>query len=281
MKNVSPANKRDAWKAKLRPDRAVANRQVSRVPITLIFAILVTTPCIWSQSSAGSVGENQRFSYGAETDFSSNYVWRGILVDDGPVMQPSAWLSFSDFTLIGWSNLNLTQTPRSRRLDATNLTVAYDRMWKELAIEPTLEVYLGRPAVGFQDPNTLEGALNLSFPAGPLRLFTKQSVDLLAYRGAYFGQAGAAYEGRLTNSTAFAVSLRSGWSSSRFNAAYIGADKPAFNFVGVKGSITHYVRRSWYLRPHVEFDRTVDPQLRQFLLSPSVFSFGLEIGCRF
>lgn len=278
MKSKSPPKDHESWKATHGQHRPAAIWSISKLSVTLIVAILLAAPCLWPQNSAGAAGENQKFSYGAETDFNSNYVWRGILVDDGPVMQPAAWLSISDFTLIGWSNLNLAHTPQARRLDATDLTLLYDRSWRHLAIEPSFEAYLGRPAVGFQDPNTLEGALNLSCPAGPFRLFTKQSVDLLAYRGAYFGQAGAAYARRLTKRTAFDISVRTGWASSRFNAAYIGIEKPALNFVGAEGSITCYVNRSWYLRPHAEFNRTVDRQLRLSLPSPTVFSFGLEMG---
>src|SRR5215510_2372242 len=54
--------------------------------------------------------------FGAEMDFNSGYVWRGLLLNDGPVMHPSAWISKSGLTLLAWSSLPLTTTLETERL---------------------------------------------------------------------------------------------------------------------------------------------------------------------
>ena len=38
-------------------------------------------------------------SFGAELDGNSRYVWRGLALSSGPVLQPSAWVSLAGFTL--------------------------------------------------------------------------------------------------------------------------------------------------------------------------------------
>src|SRR6266404_4893354 len=38
----------------------------------------------------------QKISYGVEGDFNSAYVWRGIVLNNRPVVQPSVWISVSD-----------------------------------------------------------------------------------------------------------------------------------------------------------------------------------------
>src|SRR2546427_5785026 len=55
------------------------------------------------QSATQESAASSTFTYGAETDFNSSYVWRGLLLDDRPVAQPSAWISAFGFTFTAWS----------------------------------------------------------------------------------------------------------------------------------------------------------------------------------
>ena len=126
----------------------------------------------------------------------------------------------------------------------------------------------------------MEGSLKLSYPIGPLRIFTTHAVDVLAYRGSYFGEAGLEYERQVTKNTEFTVSVRSGWASAKFNDVYIGVDKSAFNFVGVEGSLTYYLGRRMYIRPHIEFSSITDRRLRGQLEPANTVKFGLAFGFR-
>ena len=271
-----------------RPAKILKRTQASLAPL---LAIALSWPLAFAQRSPAYSSErpyfsehsedNWRLSFGTETDLSSEYVWRGMVLGNRPVVQPSIWISARRFTLIASRNLTPASTPESLPLHATDLTLTYGRDWKNLRIEPAIEAYLNGRLAGIHDPNTMEGQLKLSYPAGPLRLFTIHSFDVLAYKGSYFGEAGAGYERRVTNKTSFAVSFRSGWASSKFNDAYIGVNMPAFNFVGAEGSFTRYLNRYLYLQPHFEFSNIVDRQLRQHLLRPTVINFGLTMGIEF
>src|SRR5262245_52006922 len=171
------------------------------------------------------------FTYGAETDFNSSYVWRGLLLD-GPVGQPSGWISAFGLTFTAWSNVSLTSGYGGAGLNAGGMTLAYNRDWKKFSIEAALDAYMGRQAPDIETRNTMEGSLGLSYPAGPFRIFTPHAVDVLAYRGSYFGEAGLEYEKQVMKSAEFTTSVRSGWASSKFNDVYIGVNKSAFNFIG-------------------------------------------------
>ena len=219
--------------------------------------------------------DDKKMTYGAEIDSNSGYVWRGIVLSHRPVMQPSAWISASGFTFTAWRNFLLADESE------TDLTLTYSRQWKKLTIEPTAEYYLNHPPAGAYDPNTMELALKLSYPAGPLRLFTDHAFDAITYRGSYFGQAGLTYEGRLTKRTEVAASFCAGWGSSKFNQVNIGLDKRAFNFVGLDGSLTYYLRPHLYFRPHVEFSNITDRQLRGYLSSPTFINGGFSMGVDF
>jgi hypothetical protein len=231
------------------------------------------------QSDSQASAEGATFTYGAETDFNSNYVWRGLLID-GPVEQPSAWVSAYGLTFTAWSNVSLTSAYGSAGLNAGGLILAYERDWKKFKIEAALDAYMGRQSSDIESRNTMEGSLALSYPVGPLRIFTTHAFDVLAYRGSYFGEAGLEYERQVTKNTEFTISVRSGWASAKFNDVYIGVDKSAFNFVGAEGSLTYYLGPRMYLQPHIEFSSITDQRLRGQLSPANIITFGLAFGFR-
>jgi MltA-interacting protein MipA len=220
------------------------------------------------------------FTYGAETDFNSGYVWRGLLLDEGPVMQPSAWVSAFGFTFTAYSNVALASASEGAGLNSGGLILTYERDWEKLRIEAALDAYMGRQSSDIESRNTMEGSLGLSYPVGPLRIFTTHAFDVLAYRGSYFGEAGIEYEMQVTKSAEFTISVRSGWASSKFNDVYIGVNKSAFNYVGAQGSLTYYLGPHMYLQPHIEFSSITDQRLRGQLSPANIFTFGLAFGFR-
>jgi hypothetical protein len=280
------------------------------------------------QSDSQTSEAQATFTYGAEIDFNSGYAWRGLLLDWGPVAQPSAWISAYGFTFTAWGNMAMSRASGDAGLKAVDFLLTYDREWEKLRIEAGLDAYLGRQSsniepqnpqsssigpqnpqssnigprnpqssnIGPQNPqssnigprnpqlliiesrNTMEGSLKLSYPAGPLRIFTIQAFDVLAYRGSYFGEAGVEYERQLSKNTEFMTSIRSGWASAKFNDVYIGVNKSAFNFVGAEGSLTYYRGKHLYFRPHIEFSSITDRRLRLQLSPVSIVNFGFAFG---
>jgi hypothetical protein len=233
-----------------------------------------------AETPAQLTDKESTFTYGAEMDFNSRYVWRGLLLDDGPVGQPSAWISAFGFTLTAWSNVAMTDASGVAGLNSGGLILTYDRDWEKLRLEAALDAYMGRMSSDIESRNTMEGSLKLSYPAGPLRIFTTHAFDVLAYRGSYFGEAGLEYERQVTKSAEFTISVRSGWASSKFNDVYIGVDKSAFNFVGAEASLTFYLGSRMYFRPHIEFSSITDRRLRGQLAPADIVTFGLAFGLR-
>ena len=236
-------------------------------------------PTTDSTETPAQLAEKQSsFTYGAEMDFNSRYVWRGLLLDDGRAGEPSAWISAFGFTLNAYSYVALTSASGSAGLRSGGLILTYDRNWEKLKIEAALDAYMGRQSSDIESRNTMEGSLKLSYPVGPLRIFTTHAFDVLAYRGSYFGDAGLEYVRQFTKNTEFTISVRSGWASAKFNDVYIGVDKSAFNFVGVEGSLTYYLGRRMYFRPHIEFSSITDRRLRGQLAPANIVNFGLAFG---
>jgi hypothetical protein len=167
-------------------------------------------------------------------------------------------------------------------LNTGGLMLTYERDWEKLKMETTLDAYTGQQSsgirTGIEARNTMEGSLKLSYPAGPLRIFTTHAFDVLAYRGSYFGEAGLEYERKVTKSIEFTTAIRSGWASARFNDVYIGVNKSAFNYAGAEGSLTFYLGPRLYFRPHIEFSSITDRTLRSQLSPANIVNFGLAFG---
>lgn len=225
--------------------------------------------------------EQVKFAWGVENDFRSSHVWRGLVISDQPVLQPEAWISVSGFTLDAWSNLTLRDTTEHTRPRIMELSLQYEHNWRKLRIEPTLEADFYRDPLNVESSKWVESSLRVSYPVGPLRVFTGQSFEVSDYRGAYFGEAGIEYERRLPKNIELEIIPSVGWASAKFNQANIGIAKAGFNLVAVEGELTYYVNKNLYMRPELGFSRIMDGQLRAAALHPTFLTFGLTFGVGF
>src|SRR5262245_54965079 len=157
------------------------------------------------ETPAQLTDEPSTFTYGAEMDFNSAYVWRGILLDDRPVWLPSAWISAYGFTLTAWGNVAMAGASEGAGMNPGGLILTYEHDWENLKIEAALDAYMGQQSPDIDARSTMEASLKLSFPAGPLRIFTTHAFDVLAYRGSYFGEAGLEYKKQVTKNTEFTI----------------------------------------------------------------------------
>ena len=89
-----------------------------------------------------ATGVAEPLTVGLEADFASRYVWRGIALSDGPVLQPSAWVSFAGLTLTPWANIAFSDGSAPAGLNELDLTLDYSRDVFDLTVNPSFSVYL-------------------------------------------------------------------------------------------------------------------------------------------
>jgi hypothetical protein len=217
-------------------------------------------------------------SYGVEIELSSGYADRGVVISDRPVVQPVTWVSGSVATFSVWSNFTLAETTDGSRPQTLEMELTRAHEWRNLTIEPAIRVFFYRDPLSIYSSRSIESWLYLSYHVGPFRLFANQSVDVLAYKGAYFGEAGIAFERRVSRRIEVGGSFNTGWASSTFNDGYVGIDKSALNLTGVEGWLTVYVKPQFYVGPHFQFTTTVDRAVRAELAQPTLFFVGLSMG---
>lgn len=239
--------------------RARVHRRYRMIPIQLMLVL------------AGSTA--MAVSFGFDADCNSRYVWRGIALSDGWVVQPDVWVSAGGATVSVWTSMPLQGDDRYYLSDV-DATASYGLELWSLGIEPSVAVYM-YPA---GDPTSVEAAVALAYPLGPFSITSNHSVEVLSSPGAYFGDIGVEYSRDIIcDRVALEANGWTGVGSSRFNEANIGVSRFALNAAGVGVGVPV----SWgilTIRPHAEFSTIIDGVLRDRLAADGVPATNLSVG---
>ena len=219
----------------------------------------------------------QNVSWGAEADFNSRNVWRGIAWTHGPVFQPAAWASWGNTTVSVWSNMPLSHEARRGEFDQVFFSLTHEIKAGRWKLEPAVQGYYWQGLVGEGTAKTLELAFRASTPVGPLRFVTSHTGDVATYRGACVGDAGL--EGkRIWRGLEWEANGVVAWANSGFKETYAGAGRSGLSYAQWGAAATRRARQSWYWKPHAEFVVIVDPVMRRSLGNTTLFSGGIALG---
>jgi hypothetical protein len=174
-----------------------------RIALPAALVLLFLSPGLAQEKAPADAG--LKSSWGAETFFYSRYVSKGIASSDGPVLQPSAWVTLDDFTLTYFGNLVLNREERQGRFNEADISLAWTREWKGFSIEPifTLHTYPNT-----EDQSQYETGLTLARDLGPWRLSTFNSVTFaVSEKATYFGEIALGYQQDLLERLSFTAEL--------------------------------------------------------------------------
>jgi hypothetical protein len=233
-------------------------------------------------SGAPAVGQEipQRMTYGVEIAFRSGHADRGFIINDRPVVQPVMWFSGNGTELSAWSSFPVAQTTDGARPRIVELELTHEHTWGKVTVGPALRMFFYHDALSADRDRSLEGWLKLSYDVGPFSVFTRHSIDILTYKGAYFVDAGISSEHHLSPPLELGGSLGAGWASARFNDAYAGLARRALDRVSAETWLTVY-RKRFYVSPHFEFSTIIDPAVRGATTRPTYLLFRLSMGGEF
>jgi len=233
-------------------------------------------------ATAPAFAQGQRpLSYGAEIAFRSGHADRGFLINDRPVIQPVTWLSASGTDFSVWSSLPVAQTSDGSRPGILEIEVAHRREWGPVTIGPSVRTYFYRDPLSPFSTRSIEGWLYLAYDAGPFRLFTNHSLDVLTYKGAYSVDAGLEAAGHVSALVEMSGSVSVGFGSAAFNEAWVGVARTALDRFGATASLTAHLDQHLYIGPHIEFSTILDRRVRTAAWRPTYVLFGLTVGGEF
>ncbi|MBI2081989.1 MAG: hypothetical protein HYT76_00320 [Deltaproteobacteria bacterium] len=222
------------------------------------------------------LAENKgNLSYGAETNFASRYVWVGIPLSDGPVLQPSAWVSLNKVTLRTRGNLVLIEETNEGQFNEVDFFLDSTHEWRQISFNP----WLGFFFFPNQDvsPTSFAG-LTVSYPISIIRIFTSHVADLIAHPGMYFGEVGISYDRNWGSQLSFKSSTSIGWGSPLFNEVMVGPSRSALNAHLVAASLTWKPQKYLFVRPYAGLSVILDSGLRRELDDPTILLGGLAMG---
>jgi len=223
-------------------------------------------------------GKNKGLNLGFELDFASQYVWRGIALSQGPVLQPSLWTTYRGFTFSIWGNFVLNDEPNQGQLNEVDFTLGYGRRSRHFFFNALMYFYL----FPHQDvPATGEGSAVFGFEWASVRVYTNQNSDFIANPGSYFGIFGVSYEKKFHPKLTMKTTAELGWANGSFNQANFGVSKFAANLIDWELEFQWKLRSPFYLRPYLEVDVLLDSELRRSVAHPNIVSGGLGVGFQF
>ena len=228
---------------------------------------------------AAKVSEESHVSFAQEIDFTSQYVWRGFALSDGPVMQPESSLGIYDLTLNLWANFVLNDEPGQGKFTEVDPSIDYYFKLGGFEFQPSFEYYFYPNQTN--SPSTGELSLWIAYTLGPVQIFTDQIVDVVRNAGAYYGDFGVQHERKLVEKLDLRVSAALGWASFQFNDLYGGVSKTALNVFLGDLELTYRPFKHLYLRPHMQVSALIDPDVRAAASDPTIVSGGLALGLTF
>ncbi len=228
---------------------------------------------IWSiAGSFAGAGEDPNISVTVASDFFSKYVWRGQLLVNDWVAQPSVSLGYQGFTASLWSNFCLTN-----EIDAQSEFTEFDYALDYTAALPGQDLLsFSVGAIYYRFPNqpfdpTLEvyGGLSAALPLTPaVKVFydTGDSVDEDGIEGTYIQfSVGHSIEKiqKWTEECYCDLQLGAsvGYATSGYDKGYFGVDDAAFNDLTLTAGLPITLGQVT-IKPQVGYATMLDSDIR-------------------
>jgi uncharacterized protein (TIGR02001 family) len=253
----------------------------ARRTASLFLLVLLATGAAGIFSGA-SAEETKGPSVSADITVASKYVWRGLVLTDDPVLQPSLTVDYKSLNLNVWGNTDLTDvngTPGEiNELDYTlSYSFAVNKVNLDLGViqytfphtdfEPTTEIYgsagldmLLSPAVSIyydvDEVNGLYGTLGIS-----------HSFSL-----------GEVYKG-ITPSLDLSGSI--GYGSSNYNEGYFGVHSSGLVDLLMTATLSVPIDEHLSVGPFVSFSQVLDSDLKDAVDKDHATFFGGTLSLAF
>lgn len=229
--------------------------------ILLFLCVLLTASAGFGQVADPQTGSGQTtpLSWGLSTDVNTKYIWRGITINDGLVIQPDLWLSYGNFSAGLWGNLTAYDRFNAVKGQELDMYLAYDYAIGKFEINHTLMVYF----FPTQDdvPNTGEFYIGAGYPIQDFKLTSTVAFDFIAYFGSLYFEHGVAYEKALGDKLSVGSTALVSWASGKFNDSYFGVHQTMCNLLSLDLNLTYNPWGTVFFKPHVQISKTLDKEL--------------------
>lgn len=213
--------------------------------------------------------EQPSWSGGVEIALTNNYLWHGISVNKGAILQPAVWLTHQGVTLYLWSSWTLTRQRYDIKRSEIEAALIHDFSLENLDIEVYFNYYkyIDQP----DDPDTGEAALIISRPFGLVRTKLSLFCDVVEYPGALYAEPALEVEKEFGTAWSAFGAVTLGLGSKKFNTVYCGIASATISMLSLDGRISRTLTSGLYLQPWFQYNFTLNTELKG--------SLGKRSGC--
>lgn len=242
--------------------------------VSSIRIIALGVGCALAAMAPRAHADEPQLTAGAQTEVSSRYLWRGLALSDGAVLQPSAWLGWKGLSASAFGNVFLTGEGQQAFAEV-DLTAGYAIGLGRVTLEPSLTAYLYP-----EGPDTVEVGLALTVSLDVLDAVLRQAVDLADDAGGYYAEIGVARELELGRGWVLDGSAALGWSTRKFTRWAMDVDGMAFTPCALLGDLglKYTFDAGLYLRAHASASFLVTREMRAAVADPDLFAGALALG---
>jgi hypothetical protein len=258
----------------LKSDIEVAFAANQPVPVNTVNAAAVPDEVLKSDTP-------MNIETSADAAFSSKYVWRGILLTDDAVTQPSATFASGGVSLNVWSSMDLTDVNgNDKEVNELDYTLDYSVDVSSLSLSTGIVQYTF-PNTSYDITNELYLGLS-SEQTGNASLTLFQDVGI--GEGSYlsFGHGTSIPLKDITN---IDISGALGWGSAKHNNFYYGQDGGAVTDFLVSARFSFDVGGYISVCPSVSFSSIVNGKIRETVRNAGskndIFFYGLALSGAF
>ncbi|MGD0784815.1 MAG: hypothetical protein ABR969_03270 [Sedimentisphaerales bacterium] len=232
---------------------------------------------------------NEKIGFTLGSDFYSKYVWRGQLINNDFVFQPSVTATYGKWTANVWGNVDLTDYHnKSGEFTEYDLTLDYSNKFSE---DSKVGYSIGTihyhfPSFSATDTTEIYWGFNFDVPLSPaIKVYHGLGNENGTYINASIGHT---YEKVMTFTDKCYCNLQwgasLGWGSSTYNKDYWGVDEARLNDLAFTLGLPICFPGDWTVKPSINYVTLVDGKIRDtdvFSKSSDYFFTGIGISKSF
>ena len=256
-------------------DRAKTRGRARWIPWILATAIALGVP------AGASAEEAERPSIGADIAVISKYVWRGLVLTDDPVLQPSLTVGYKGLGLNIWANTDLTDvndTPGE--INELDYTLDYSFSVKKVSMSVGVIQYTF-PHTSFEPTTELFGTASLDVLLAPtVKIYW--DVDEV---GGVYGTVGIGHSFPLKevkgSSSSLDLSASLGYATSGWNEGYYGVHSSGLVDLLLTVGLPVSIDKHLSITPYISYSQLIDGDLKDAVEDDNATFFGATLSLAF
>ena len=261
--------------------RKAMARGRARGSARLIFSMLLATLALGISPGAFAEGTKGP-SFSGDITPASKYVWRGLILTDDPVLQPSLTVSHKGLSLNIWANTDLTDVNgTSGETNELDYTIDYSSSVDKINFSIGLIQYTF-PHTGFEPTTEIYGSAGLSVLLSPTLSVYYDSDEV----GGLYGTIGISHSfplGEVVKGISPSVDLSGSlaYATSDWNEVYYGVSSSGLVDLLLTAGLSIPIDEYLSLGPFISFSQVIDSDLRNAVADDNATFFGATLSVAF